>query len=181
MRLRGFSENLGASNLDISVHSWTQEPRRFNGSPGGGVALKKHRAKPPKSRCSFFPIWSGWQILCITANKNSTIWWPHLQPMHYCRKRHLVLTDINLKWFWLKKISQVMDSIPWVRCASGNVSFVASVNILSTQKNQKASPGVEFEYFRLCEATGHKLIPTGGQSSTSCTFLPLFSPLKSNA
>ena len=23
--------------------------------------------------------------------------------------------------FWLKKISQVVDSIPWVRCASGNV------------------------------------------------------------
>ena len=35
--------------------------------------------------------------------------------------RHLVLTEINLEWFWLNKISQVMDSIPWVRCAYGNV------------------------------------------------------------
>ena len=35
--------------------------------------------------------------------------------------RRLVLTEINLKWFLLKKIIQVLNSIPWVRCASGNV------------------------------------------------------------
>ena len=33
----------------------------------------------------------------------------------------LFLTEISLKLFWLKKITQVTDSIPWVRCASGNV------------------------------------------------------------
>ena len=33
----------------------------------------------------------------------------------------MFLTKINLKSFWLKKIIQVTDSIPWVRCASGNV------------------------------------------------------------
>ena len=33
LRLRGFSDNLGASNLDISADSETQEPLRFNGSP----------------------------------------------------------------------------------------------------------------------------------------------------
>ena len=36
----------------------------------------------------------------------------------------MFLTEINLKLFWLKKIIQVMDSIPWVRCASGNVSYM---------------------------------------------------------
>ena len=34
----------------------------------------------------------------------------------------MFLTEINFKLFWLKKIIQVTDSIPWVRCASGNVS-----------------------------------------------------------
>ena len=34
----------------------------------------------------------------------------------------MFLTEISLKLFWLKKITQVTDSIPWVRCASGNVS-----------------------------------------------------------
>ena len=33
----------------------------------------------------------------------------------------MFLTEINLISFWLKKIIQVTDSIPWVRCASGNV------------------------------------------------------------
>ena len=33
----------------------------------------------------------------------------------------MFLTEISLKLFWLKKITQVTDSIPWVRCASGNV------------------------------------------------------------
>ena len=55
LRLRGFSGNLRASNLDISVRIWAEEPRRFYGSPGGGVALKKHRTKPPESRGSLFP------------------------------------------------------------------------------------------------------------------------------
>ena len=35
----------------------------------------------------------------------------------------MFLTEISLKLFWLKKIIQVTDSIPWVRCASGNVSI----------------------------------------------------------
>ena len=34
----------------------------------------------------------------------------------------MFLTEITLKSFWLKEIIQVTDSIPWVRCASGNVS-----------------------------------------------------------
>ena len=33
----------------------------------------------------------------------------------------MFLTKIYLKSFWLKKIIQVTNSIPWVRCASGNV------------------------------------------------------------
>ena len=86
----------------------------------------------------------------FTTNASNAIWWPNLQPMQVapsggqiysqCKKRHLVaefmtnansaiqiklrhlgLTEINLERFWLKYISQVMDSISWVRCASGNV------------------------------------------------------------
>ena len=63
LRLRGFIDNLRASNLDISVRIWAEEPRRFYGSPGGGVALKKHRTKPPESRSSLFP--KGAQCLMI--------------------------------------------------------------------------------------------------------------------
>ena len=33
----------------------------------------------------------------------------------------MLLTEIYLKLFGLKEIIQVTDSIPWVRCASGNV------------------------------------------------------------
>ena len=39
---------------------------------------------------------------------------------------YLFLTEINLKWFQLKKIIQVSNSIPWVRCASCNVFLVFS-------------------------------------------------------
>ena len=63
LRLRGFSGNLRASNLDISVRIWAKEPRRFYGSPGGGVALKKHLTKPPEFRGSLFP--KGAQCLMI--------------------------------------------------------------------------------------------------------------------
>ena len=34
----------------------------------------------------------------------------------------MFLTEIYLKLFWLKKTIQAMDSTPWVRCVSGNVS-----------------------------------------------------------
>ena len=37
----------------------------------------------------------------------------------------MFLTEISLKLFWLKKFIQVTDSIPWVRCASGNVLRMA--------------------------------------------------------
>ena len=63
LRLRGFIDNLRASNLDISVRIWAEEPRRFYGSPGGGVALKKHLTKPPEFRGSLFP--KGAQCLMI--------------------------------------------------------------------------------------------------------------------
>ena len=33
----------------------------------------------------------------------------------------IFLTEINLKVFQMKKFIQVLNSIPWVRCASGNV------------------------------------------------------------
>ena len=36
----------------------------------------------------------------------------------------IFLTEINLKLLQLKKISQVLNSIPWVRCASGNVLYI---------------------------------------------------------
>ena len=39
----------------------------------------------------------------------------------------IFLTKINLKLYQLKKIIQVLNSIPWVRCASGNV-FTKSGN-----------------------------------------------------
>ena len=47
----------------------------------------------------------------------------------------IFLIEINLKSFQLKKIIQVLNSIPWVRCASGNNSstFFSSIffNFLS--------------------------------------------------
>ena len=43
--------------------------------------------------------------------------------MWQCKWRHLV-SNINLKLYQLKKIIQVLNSIPWVRCASGNVYFI---------------------------------------------------------
>ena len=50
----------------------------------------------------------------------------------------MFLTEFNLKSFWLEKIIQVTDSIPWVRCASGNVltcqvAFPELVLILATR------------------------------------------------
>ena len=44
----------------------------------------------------------------------------------------MFLTKINLKQFWLKKIIQVTDSIPWVRCASGNVSQTSLLSKIFT-------------------------------------------------
>ena len=51
-------------------------------------------------------------------------------------------TLINLKLFQLKKIIQVLDSIPWVRCASGNV-FLHSP--LEAKRNIHCIPTAKME------------------------------------
>ena len=90
------------------------------------------------------------------TNTSSAIWWPNLKPMQVApsggqilnqsKLRHLVLTEINLKWFWLKKISQVMDSIPWVRCASGNVSRICPMSMRSVNQWHFATLAVLAEH-----------------------------------
>ena len=44
----------------------------------------------------------------------------------------MFLTEINFILFWRKKIIQVTDSIPWVRCASGNVYILYFQGSIST-------------------------------------------------
>ena len=43
-------------------------------------------------------------------NANCVIWWSNLEPM-------------QVAFYLAGEITQVLDTIPWVRCASGNVSF----------------------------------------------------------
>ena len=49
----------------------------------------------------------------FTTNASSAIWWLNLQRMH--------VAPYGGQMILVKKVSQVMDSIPWVSCASGNV------------------------------------------------------------
>ena len=42
------------------------------------------------------------------TNANGTIWWPNLEPM-------------QVAFFLAEEIARVKESIPWVRCAAGNV------------------------------------------------------------
>ena len=45
LRLRNFSDNNRAPDLDFSVLLWAHEPQRFNGSLGGGVAQTKNNTQ----------------------------------------------------------------------------------------------------------------------------------------
>ena len=51
---------------------------------------------------------------CKCTNASGTIWWPNLEQMH------LILNQLSVE-----TIIQVTDSIPCVRCGSGNVLWVA--------------------------------------------------------
>ena len=69
----------------------------------------------------------------IIGHNNKVIWFPPLKNWKQTLPEAqwtqgiesitwiMFLTEFNLKSFWLEKIIQVTDSIPWVRCASGNV------------------------------------------------------------
>ena len=84
----------------------------------------------------------------FVTNASGVIWWPNLQPMqvapyddqiwNLCKWRHLVdnfATKASFATWWPNlepkkvafysagEITQVIDSIPWVRCASGNVFY----------------------------------------------------------
>ena len=49
---------------------------------------------------------------------NSAIWWPNFQPMQVAPSGS---DSTQFEKKWLENISQIMDSIPWVCCASCNV------------------------------------------------------------
>ena len=55
------------------------------------------------------------------TNANCITCWPNLEPM-------------QVEFYLAGEITQVIDSIPWVRCASGNVSLVPPLKVLSTKK-----------------------------------------------
>ena len=44
----------------------------------------------------------------FVTNASGAIWWPNLEPM-------------QVAFFLSEEIARVKESIPWVRCASGNV------------------------------------------------------------
>ena len=46
----------------------------------------------------------------FATNASGTKWWPNLEPM-------------QVEFYLAGEITQVIGSIPWVRCASGNVFY----------------------------------------------------------
>ena len=70
-------------------------------------------------------------VAIFGTNASGAAKWPSFEPMQVAPSSGQNVQTIqivpsgsdrvDLKYFGLKKISQVMDSIPWVRCASGNV------------------------------------------------------------
>ena len=65
--------------------------------------------------------WSNWNqcasgspVAKLATVACGAIWWPNLQPI-----KEVLLKSI--KTILVERFTHVMDSIPWVRCASGNV------------------------------------------------------------
>ena len=50
------------------------------------------------------------QVAPSGGHASSATWWPKLEPM-----------KMQVAFFLAGEITQVKESIPWVRCASGNV------------------------------------------------------------
>ena len=86
------------------------------------------------------------------ANASGAIWWPNLQLMQVvpsggqiCNEskyRHMVakigtnadcitcwpnFLPMQVAFYFAGEITQVLDAIPWVRCASGNVSSKGAI------------------------------------------------------
>ena len=88
---------------------------------------------------------------------SGAIWWPNLQLMqvvpsggqicNLCKWRHLV-NKFALAFYLAGELTQVLDAIPWVRCASGNVSFFFPH--MSREKQwEKKEKKLNFQNFRL--------------------------------
>ena len=72
----------------------------------------------------------------FVTNTSVGLWWQTLPEAQRTQGIEsmtwiIFLTDMNWKYFWLKEIIQVADSIPWVCCASGNVSLQMSLLCLT--------------------------------------------------
>ena len=58
----------------------------------------------------------------IGTNANGITFWPNLEPMIVLSNLELILVEPHTIGFLLAgDITQVKESIPWVRCVSGNV------------------------------------------------------------
>ena len=70
----------------------------------------------------------------FVINASGAIWWPNLQPIQVVAQRtHQLALQLELSKMdtnsIVNKIIQVKDSIPWVRCASGNVHLKAPLKV----------------------------------------------------
>ena len=59
----------------------------------------------------------------FATNASGAIWWPNLELMQVAPSggQFYKLYKKQEKWYGVASLTQVIDSIPWVRCASGNV------------------------------------------------------------
>ena len=90
----------------------------------GGTALRGTRNKlfdPPGQFGYGITCWPKLEPMLVaplgSKTSGTTYNWPNLEPMH-------------VAFFLDGEITQVKESIPWVRCASGNVLVKVPLNVL---------------------------------------------------
>ena len=75
--------------------------------------LQLMQVAPPGGQ-NWDQLWWHHQVVKFWTNTSGTTYnWPNLEPM-------------QMALYLAGEINQIKESIPWVRCASGNVFFIAS-------------------------------------------------------
>ena len=97
-----------ATNANGAI--WWQILQLMQVAPSGGHASSAKIA----TNASCITCWPNWEPkLVLSPVVGTTYNWPNLEPM-------------QVAFFFAGEITQVKESIPWVRCASGNVSYLNS-------------------------------------------------------
>ena len=70
----------------------------------------------------------------LQLNASGAIWWPNLQLMQEVPSKGNFATNASGAKFLAGEITRVKESIPWVRCASGNVYWFSWCATVITQQ-----------------------------------------------